>query len=71
MAAHHIRVGSGSDPVSVTVSIGGLSIEDFEQEQAGGPSEGALVQLLARVDKALYQAKEKGRNRVEFVGKAS
>ncbi|MEO3945812.1 diguanylate cyclase [Gorillibacterium sp. CAU 1737] len=71
VAAHHIRVGSGGDPVSVTVSIGGLSIEDFEQEQAGGPSEGALVQLLARVDKALYQAKEKGRNRVEFVGKAS
>ncbi|MEW4431261.1 diguanylate cyclase [Paenibacillus pabuli] len=52
--------------VSITISIGILSIEDFECDDAPDNPEGYLTQLFAAVDKALYQAKQNGRNRVEF-----
>ncbi|WP_339847693.1 diguanylate cyclase [Paenibacillus sp. FSL W7-1088] len=52
--------------VSITISIGILSFEDFEVEHVPENPEGYLTQLFAAVDKALYQAKQNGRNRVEF-----
>ncbi|KAA8753932.1 diguanylate cyclase [Paenibacillus sp. UASWS1643] len=52
--------------VSITISIGILSFEDFEVEHVPDNPEGYLTQLFAAVDKALYQAKQNGRNRVEF-----
>jgi len=52
--------------VSITISIGILSFEDFEMEHVPDNPEGYLTQLFAAVDKALYQAKQNGRNRVEF-----
>ncbi len=45
----------GQDPVQVTVSIG-LAL--------GGPDTGPVEVLLERADRALYQAKSGGRNRV-------
>nr|WP_216667506.1 diguanylate cyclase [Saccharibacillus deserti] len=53
-------------PVSVTVSLGVLSIEDFEQERLPDNSEDFLTQLFTEVDKPLYEAKKNGRNRIEF-----
>ncbi|MGG4146327.1 diguanylate cyclase [Paenibacillus algorifonticola] len=52
--------------VSITVSVGILSIEDFDHEHVPDNPEGYLIQLFAAVDKALYQAKQNGRNRIEF-----
>ncbi|WP_124118661.1 histidine kinase N-terminal 7TM domain-containing diguanylate cyclase [Paenibacillus xylanexedens] len=52
--------------VSITISIGILSFEDFEVGHVPDNPEGYLTQLFAAVDKALYQAKQNGRNRVEF-----
>ncbi|WJM08333.1 diguanylate cyclase [Paenibacillus sp. PK1-4R] len=52
--------------VSITISIGILSFEDFEVEHVPDNPEGYLTQLFAAVDKALYQAKQNGRNRVAF-----
>lgn len=46
--------------ITVTISLGVSELADGEP----------LDQLLARVDKALYQAKEGGRNRVRVVGHA-
>ncbi|PYE48822.1 diguanylate cyclase [Paenibacillus barcinonensis] len=60
MAVNH-EIGS----VSITMSIGILSIEDFTYEDVPEDGEGYLIQLFDAVDKALYQAKQKGRNRVE------
>ncbi|MGC5774877.1 diguanylate cyclase [Paenibacillus pabuli] len=54
------------EQVSITISIGILSIEDFEYEHVPDNPEGYLIQLFATVDKALYQAKQNGRNRIEF-----
>lgn len=54
------------EEVSITISIGILSIEDFEYEHVPDNPEGYLIQLFAAVDKALYQAKQNGRNRIEF-----
>ncbi|SEL79533.1 diguanylate cyclase [Paenibacillus sp. OK003] len=54
------------EQVSITISIGILSIEDFEVDQVPENPEGYLTQLFAAVDKALYQAKQNGRNRIEF-----
>lgn len=52
--------------VSITVSVGFLSIEDFNLQHVPDNPEGYLIQLFAAVDKALYQAKQNGRNRIEF-----
>lgn len=48
-------VGTRSGPVEVTVSVGGALLR---------PDDADLTGLLARADRALYRAKEGGRNRV-------
>lgn len=53
-------VGHESGPITVTTSIGGTII-DFEQH--------TVQEVLERADKALYEAKEGGRNCVVFEGK--
>ncbi|CAI6050206.1 hypothetical protein PAECIP112173_01357 [Paenibacillus sp. JJ-100] len=52
--------------MSITISIGVLSIEDFECDDVPYNPEGYLTQLFAAVDKELYQEKQNGRYRVEF-----
>lgn len=64
--SNRIMVDHEIDHVSITISIGILSIEDFECEHVPDNPEGYLIQLFAAVDKALYQAKQNGRNRIEF-----
>ncbi|WP_342571480.1 diguanylate cyclase [Paenibacillus sp. FSL R5-0749] len=64
--SNHITVDHEIMQVSITISIGILSFEDFEVEHVPDNPEGYLTQLFAAVDKALYQAKQNGRNRVEF-----
>lgn len=64
--SNRIRVDHEIMQVSITISIGILSFEDFEVEHVPDNPEGYLIQLFAAVDKALYQAKQNGRNRIEF-----
>ena len=52
------RLDSGNGPVSVTVSIGVAEMNK---------ARGSLEKLLAAADKALYTAKETGRNRVQII----
>ncbi|MGF9699357.1 diguanylate cyclase [Paenibacillus sp. MABNR03] len=64
--SNHMMVNHEIGQVAITISIGILSIEDFEVEHVPDNPEGYLTQLFATVDKALYQAKQNGRNRIEF-----
>ncbi|MBT2284937.1 diguanylate cyclase [Paenibacillus polymyxa] len=64
--SNHIMVDHEIMQVSITISIGILSFENFEVEHVPENPEGYLTQLFAAVDKALYQAKQNGRNRIEF-----
>lgn len=64
--SNRMAVNHENGSVSITISIGILSIEDFAYEHVPEDGEGYLIQLFDAVDKALYQAKQKGRNRVEF-----
>ncbi|MDQ8738507.1 diguanylate cyclase [Paenibacillus sp. LHD-38] len=58
-----INMGNGEMPVSVTISMGVISIEHFEPSDLADPK-AFLRELLAQADAALYEAKYNGRNRI-------
>jgi two-component system cell cycle response regulator len=55
-----LELNSGAS-ISVTVSIG---VATLDQTESGGDTDGVAQQFVARADRALYRAKEEGRNRV-------
>ncbi|WP_434748731.1 diguanylate cyclase [Paenibacillus amylolyticus] len=66
--SNRISLNYGMGEIAITISVGILSIDDFAYEDEDVPEDGEryLIQLFDAVDKALYQAKQKGRNRVEY-----
>ncbi|WP_238403946.1 diguanylate cyclase [Paenibacillus paridis] len=64
-AVEHNQVitGNGDQPISVTISMGVISIEHFEPSDLADPK-AFLRELLAQADAALYEAKYNGRNRI-------
>lgn len=62
---NQVRLAQTDDEVNVTISLGVLSVEDFEQKPLPDKLEEYLTHLFAEVDKPLYQAKKNGRNRAE------
>ncbi|WP_296945360.1 diguanylate cyclase [uncultured Massilia sp.] len=69
LVAQRIRASVADEPVllpdgqalSVSVSIGVATLDDFERDHA---IEGVAQQLVMLADQALYQAKQNGRNQV-------
>ncbi|WP_231637601.1 histidine kinase N-terminal 7TM domain-containing diguanylate cyclase [Paenibacillus sp. FJAT-27812] len=60
---NRVNTGIGEQPISVTVSMGVISIEHFEPSDLADPK-AFLRELLAQADAALYEAKYSGRNRI-------
>ena len=68
IAFEQARIETIRGPIAVTVSIGALTHRPAETgHQTGENTEALLDRLLARVDAALYEAKQAGRNRVMVV----
>lgn len=59
---NRIYTGTGDGSISVTISMGVISIERFEQEPSNPKA--FLRELMAQADAALYEAKFNGRNRI-------
>ncbi|MGM0882131.1 MAG: diguanylate cyclase [Bacillota bacterium] len=58
-----VYTGIGDHALSVTISMGVISIEHFEPSDVSDPK-AFLRELLAQADAALYEAKYDGRNRI-------
>ncbi|MEW8397063.1 MAG: diguanylate cyclase, partial [Candidatus Thiodiazotropha sp.] len=52
----------GAQPIFITISIGVSEVEDSDDD---------VGELIYRADKALYEAKKRGRNRVVILTKGS
>ncbi|OMD55896.1 GGDEF domain-containing protein [Paenibacillus odorifer] len=61
--ANKVHVDEVAHSVSITVSMGLLSINNFAEQYAESPTN-QLNDLFESVDKALYQAKNAGRNQI-------
>lgn len=67
-SAERLRAYTAADPVST--SVGALSVTVSIGVALAGVDDGDLDAVLKRVDRALYRAKENGRNRCEFADPA-
>lgn len=61
--SNKVTIKNVAYPLSITVSMGFLSIHEFLKEPSNNPKT-ILNELFESVDKALYQAKNEGRNRI-------
>lgn len=66
VAANKMNIDNIDHTVSITISMGLLSIRDFKSRQSKDAS-AYLSDLFRTVDKALYEAKHQGRNRIVSV----
>ncbi|WP_284237097.1 histidine kinase N-terminal 7TM domain-containing diguanylate cyclase [Paenibacillus glycanilyticus] len=62
-SVEHNAVKYGSQSVKVTISMGVVSVEQFDQRALDEPK-AFLRELLTQADSALYEAKYSGRNRI-------
>lgn len=58
-----VKTGHGNQSVTVTISMGVVSVEQFDRQALDDPK-AFLRELLAQADSALYEAKYSGRNRI-------
>lgn len=61
--SNRVQIGAGEPSISVTISMGVVSIEHFEPSVIDDPK-AYLREILAQADAALYEAKYNGRNRI-------
>ncbi|MNF00402.1 diguanylate cyclase [compost metagenome] len=63
MESNQITLQPDKPAMSITISMGLLFINNITSENSQTPQE-ILDELFDEVDKALYQAKNEGRNRI-------